>query len=115
MLSRRPILPWLTSTRRQRIVAPTFSYIIIPVTEVQIQHIMEIERNLGRQPIADVMEKLELKPHDLVAASPEQLTHKMVQRAAKGRRLTDNTKSKVVAALEAATQQKFSNDQLFTY
>lgn len=76
---------------------------------------MEIERNLGRQPIADVMEKLELKPHDLVVASPQQLTHKMVQRAAKGRRLTDNTKSKVVAALEAATQQTFSNDQLFTY
>ncbi|MEP3481119.1 MAG: hypothetical protein ABJZ55_17860 [Fuerstiella sp.] len=76
---------------------------------------MEIERNLGRQPIADVMEKLELKPHDLVVASPQQLTHKMVQRAAKGRRLTDNTKSKVIAALEAATQKSFQPSELFNY
>lgn len=76
---------------------------------------MEIERNLGRQPIADVMEKLELKPHDLVVASPQQLTHKMVQRAIKGRRLTDNTKSKVVAALQAATEKTFQPNELFNY
>lgn len=76
---------------------------------------MEIERNLGRQPIADVMEKLELKPHDLVAASPQQLTHKMVQRAIKGRRLTDNTKSKVITALQAATKKSFQPDELFNY
>ena len=76
---------------------------------------MEIERKLGRQPIADVMESLQLKPNDLVVASPQQLTHKMVQRAIKGRRLTDNTKSKVIAALEAATQKSFSHNELFNY
>lgn len=76
---------------------------------------MEIERNLGVQPIAEILAALELKPHDLVAASPEQLTHKMVTRAAKGRRLTDNTKGKVKRALEAATGKTFANEQLFNY
>lgn len=76
---------------------------------------MEIERNLGVQPIAGVLEELVLKPHDLVAASAEQLTHKMVTRAAKGRRLSDKVKAKVKRALEAATGQTFSNEQLFNY
>ncbi len=76
---------------------------------------MEPERNLGRQPIADVMEQLQLKPHDLVEASTDQLTHKMVQRAIKGRRLTPNTQNKVLAALEAASRQKFPPSSLFNY
>lgn len=76
---------------------------------------MEPERNLGRQPIADVMEQLQLKPHDLVEASTDQLTHKMVQRAIKGRRLTPNTQNKVLAALEAASGQKFPPSRLFNY
>lgn len=76
---------------------------------------METERNLGRQPITDVMDQLELKPHDLVEASPAQLTHKMVQRAMKGRRLTDNTRAKVIAALEAAASRSFEESELFNY
>ena len=47
-----------------------------------------LERNLGEQPIAQVMAAHDLKAHDLVQASTEQLTHKMVARACKGRRLT---------------------------
>ncbi|NLT76571.1 MAG: hypothetical protein GXX98_08625, partial [Planctomycetes bacterium] len=50
----------------------------------------EIERNLGPQPIERIMAEHHLKPHDLVAASTEQITHKMVARACKGRRLTPN-------------------------
>lgn len=76
---------------------------------------MDIERNLGRQPIADVMESLNLKPHDLVEASPEQITHKMVQRAIKGRRLTPNSKTKVIAALAAAADRTFEQKELFSY
>lgn len=76
---------------------------------------MEIERNLGPQPIADVMQQLSLKPHDLVAASTVQLTHKMVQRAAKGRRLTDNTKGKIVAAMRLAADRQFTTEELFNY
>lgn len=76
---------------------------------------METERNLGQQPIANVMAERNLKPHDLVAASTQQLTHKMVQRAVKGRRLTDNTKRKVIAALQLAADCEFPADQLFNY
>lgn len=64
-----------------------------------------IARDLGAQPIADIMAELGLKPHDLVSASSQQLTHKMVTRACKGRRLTANSKSKVLKALNLATSK----------
>ena len=76
---------------------------------------MEMERNLGTQPIAAVLEELQLNPHALVEASTEQLTHKMVSRAVKGRRLTANTKGKVIRALEAATGRTFAASELFNY
>ena len=63
---------------------------------------MSTDRNLGVQPIAEVLDSLELKPNDLVQASDEQLTHKMVARAVKGRRLTDRTRNKVIRALNQA-------------
>ncbi len=74
-----------------------------------------IQRNLGPQPIADIMAELALKPHDLVAASTQQLTHKMVTRACKGRRLTDNTKSKVLKALNLAADKNYTLNDLFNY
>ena len=74
-----------------------------------------IERDLGPQPIADILTKLNLKPHDLVAASTQQLTHKMVSRAAKGRRLTINAQLKVLNALNAASGQNYSLKDLFSY
>ena len=60
---------------------------------------MEIERNLGPQPIAKVMSELDLKPHQLVEASNEQLTHKMVARGRKGRRLKRKVQEKILQAL----------------
>ena len=75
----------------------------------------EIERNLGEQPIARLMAEHQLKAHDLVAASPEPMTHKMVARACKGRRLTLNTQSKVLAALNLATGKSYSLRDLFNY
>jgi hypothetical protein len=75
----------------------------------------EEERNLGVQPIGQVLEELGLKTHDLVAASTEQLTHKMVARAVKGRRLTKNTRGKVIRALNSAAGRSFDEDRLFTY
>jgi hypothetical protein len=74
-----------------------------------------IELNLGPQPIAGILAKLNLKPHDLVAASTQQLTHKMVSRACKGRRLTLNTQTKVLNALNAATGKNYSLRDLFNY
>ena len=75
----------------------------------------DTERDLGPQPIADLMEKHGLKPHDLVAASTEQITHKMVARACKGRRLTRNVQFKMLRALNAATEQQYALKDLFTY
>lgn len=75
----------------------------------------ETERNLGPQPITDIMAKHNLKPHDLVAASAQQLTHKMVTRACKGRKLTDNSKSKVLNALNLAAKRNYTLSDLFNY
>jgi hypothetical protein len=75
----------------------------------------EIERNLGEQPIAQLMREHNLKPHDLVAISSVAMTHKMVARACKGRRLTLNTQSKVLAALNRATGKNYALRDLFNY
>ena len=73
------------------------------------------ELDLGPQPIAAILAKYNLKPHDLVAASTQQLTHKMVSRAAKGRRLTINTQTKVLNALNTATGKNFFLRDIFNY
>jgi hypothetical protein len=73
------------------------------------------ERNLGEQPIATIMRGLELTSHDLVTASTEQITHKMVSRACKGRRLTSNTKIKICNSINKATEKEYSLKELFNY
>jgi hypothetical protein len=75
----------------------------------------EIERDLGDQPIARIMREHNLKPHDLVVISSVEMTHKMVSRACKGRRLTLNTQSKVLDALNRATGKSYSRRDLFNY
>ncbi len=73
------------------------------------------ELNFGPQPIAALMQQLELKTHDLVVASTDQLTHKMVARALKGRRLTSNTKGIVQRAFSRATGKSWKQAELFNY
>ena len=73
------------------------------------------ERELGQQPIAAIMAKQGIKPHDMVAASTEQLTHKMVSRACKGRILTPRVKVKVLNSLNCLTGQSYSLQDLFNY
>ena len=73
------------------------------------------ERDLGPQPIGELLERLELGAADLVAASTEQLTHKMVARACRGRRLTPNVKGKVLRALCRARGEEFELGELFNY
>ena len=75
----------------------------------------EKERNLGPQPIADLMQQLQLRSHDLVVASSEQITHKMIARAIKGRRLTPNSKGIVQRAMNQATGNVYKLTQLFNY
>ena len=74
-----------------------------------------IERDLGEQPLAGLLTELGLKSHDLVAASTEQITHKMVARACKGRRLTPNVQTKILHALNLATGRQYSGGELFNY
>ena len=75
----------------------------------------DLERNLGEQPISDLMKKHGLKPHALVDASTEHITHKMVTRACKGRRLTKNVKSKILNSLNKAAETSYTAQDLFTY
>ncbi len=75
----------------------------------------EMERNLGEQPIAKIIAERGLKPHDLVAASTEQITYKMVSRACKGRRLTDNVRNKIRRALNKAVGKEYTMAELFNY
>jgi len=76
---------------------------------------IEIERNLGEQPIARIMADHGLKAQDLVAISTEQITHKMISRACKGRRLTPNVQSKVRKAVIRSAGRQYSMQELFTY
>ena len=73
------------------------------------------ELNLGEQPIAQIMADLALKNGDLVAASGEFITRKMVVRACKGRRLTPNVKGKILRALNRAAGREFTLPELFNY
>ena len=73
------------------------------------------ERDLGEQPLARLLTELGLKPHDLVAASTEQITHKMVQRGCKGRRLTRNVQGKLLRALNTASGNTYGLPDIFTY
>ena len=75
----------------------------------------ELERNLGTQPIAEVMERHGLSAHDLVEASDVPMTHKMVARAVKGRRLTRNTQTIVCNALNRAAGATYTLADLFNY
>ena len=75
----------------------------------------EVKRDLGPQPIVEILKRLDFSPHDLVGASDEQLTHKMVTKACKGRRLSPNVQSKVLRALNGAAEELFQLSDLFTY
>ncbi len=75
----------------------------------------EIDRDLGEQPIARLLAERGWKAHDVVAASTEQITHKMVARACKGRRLTSNVQSKILRALNTLAEAQFQREELFNY
>ncbi len=75
----------------------------------------DIERDLGEQPIAKIMALHGLKARDLVACSIEQITHKMVGRAVKGRRLTPAVQSKILNALNRASKKGYALKDLYNY
>ena len=73
------------------------------------------ELNLGEQPLARLMADLSLKNSDLVDASGEFITHKMVVRACKGRRLNPHIQGKILRALNRASGRDFTLPDLFHY
>ncbi len=75
----------------------------------------ERARDLGEQPLTRLMAERRLKPTDLVTASTEQVTHRMVTRAMKGRRLTANTMDKVQRAWNRACDSGHAREDLFNY
>jgi len=77
--------------------------------------VKDTENDLGLQPLSGLMSEHGLKPTDLVRNSTEQLAHKMVGRAAKGRRLTPKIQRKVLNALNKATGKNYELKELFNY
>ena len=73
------------------------------------------EYDLGPQPVAKLIAEHGLKPNSLVSNSTEQLTHKMVSRAVKGRRLTPNIQRNVLNALNKAAGTQYRLKDLFNY
>ncbi len=76
-----------------------------------------IEMNVGTQPLDALMTEKEIKNHDLVAAAPPGfITHKQVQKARKGRRLTTNMQQKILDALNVySAPESYEWKDLFTY
>lgn len=69
------------------------------------------ERNFGPQPLDALMREWRVDNHDLVqAAYPEQLTHKQVQRARHGRRLTLAMMQKIARIFSEAACAKVQPD-----
>lgn len=60
-----------------------------------------LTKDLGPQPLDAILDEIGLSNHQLVALSAEQLTHKQVQKARKGRRISVNIQRKILRALNA--------------
>jgi len=72
---------------------------------------MSEELDLGPQPVADILKGWGLENHDLVEISPEQLTHKQVQKAGSGRKLTLKMKQKVARTLNFAVWGRLTDEE----
>ncbi len=72
-------------------------------------------RDLGPQPLEAIMKRWHLTNHQLVEDSPEQLTHKQIQRAQAGRRLTLKMMMKVARSLNIAIWNRLSKEHKETF
>lgn len=75
----------------------------------------DIDRNIGEQPITRIMAEYVLKTSNIVAASTEQITYKMISKSCKGRKLTKTVQKKVLNALNKATGKSYLLKDIFTY
>ncbi len=70
----------------------------------------ELTRDHGLQPLDGLMVRWNLTNHELVEVSEEQLNHKQVQKARKGRQLTLHLMQKMMRALNAKVVAKLSKE-----
>jgi DNA-binding Xre family transcriptional regulator len=76
---------------------------------------MEDPREHGPQPLDELMAKWKLTNHQLVETSTEQLNHKQVQKARKGRQLTLPMMQKICRALNITIWHRLDKAQKETY
>ena len=78
---------------------------------------MNSAMDMGPQPLADLLPELGLKPADLVKASETHLTHKVVTKGCKGRKLTRRAQLKILEALNTISGEEkvYKLDALFNY
>ncbi len=69
------------------------------------------ERDLGVQPLDAILSGWMLDNHDVVDASPEQLTHKQLVRARGGRRLTLKMMIKVARTVNFAVWGRLTDEE----
>jgi hypothetical protein len=71
----------------------------------------DASRDHGTQPLDDILTRWNITNHALVESSVEQLNHKQVQRARKGRQLTLHLMQKVTRTLNDAVLAKIPKEQ----
>lgn len=75
----------------------------------------DIERDLGPQPLDAILTSWGLTNHDVVDISPEQITHKQVQKARTGRRLTLKMMMKMTRTVNYAIWGRLTDEEREDY
>jgi hypothetical protein len=75
------------------------------------QRMDELTRDHGPQPLDGLMDRWNLTNHELVEVSTEQLNHKQVQKARKGRQLTLTLMQKLMRTVNDAVVAKLPKEQ----
>ena len=86
-----------------------------PTTTTTLPTDADNGREYGEQPLAALLAEKGLTNHQVVAASTEQLTHKMLSKAYRGRFLSVKIRLKIQRAVNALTGEQHSLKDLFNY
>ena len=73
------------------------------------------ENDFGIQPLDTILDGWKITNHQVVDISPEQLTHKQVQRARSGRKLTLKMKQKLARSVNFAVWSRLNNGERDSY
>ena len=76
---------------------------------------LDEDREYGPQPIAELLAARGFSNHQVVAASTEQITHKMMAKACRGRFLSSKVRQKIQRAVNRLTGEEFKLSDLFNY